>query len=295
MNTKIISNFKRLNGRKPAGGFTLIELLVVIAIIAILAAMLLPVLAKAKDRAKAIQCVSNMKQLQICYHMYCDDNNGSLPPNLAAPVGTDSSSNSWVTGDAQTDTTTTNIQNGVLYQYNQSVAIYACPADTKMILWKALLPLHPHDSWVPQTRSCSIAFDMNGFFGANPVSGSKIKDAGDSYYPITSDSGFLTAKPAGVSVSQMIVFVDENEDGCQDGCFGIHSQGSIPFSGAAYGVWWDIPGSRHNKGCTFSFADGHAELWKWHGSAVLTFSASKPADSSDDLPRVEAGAVCYSP
>jgi prepilin-type N-terminal cleavage/methylation domain-containing protein len=83
MNPKMVSNFKRLNGRKPADGFTLIELLVVIAIIAILAAMLLSVLAKAKSTAQGIKCMSNTRQLMTAVLMYVSDNNGSFPLNIA--------------------------------------------------------------------------------------------------------------------------------------------------------------------------------------------------------------------
>ena len=100
-------------------------MLVVIAIIAILASLLLPALAQAKAKAKTTQCLSNMKQLQFCYHMYCGDNRDYLPPN-----GSPALTNSWILGDARTDTTPDNIKQGLLYQYNTSYFIYACPANT---------------------------------------------------------------------------------------------------------------------------------------------------------------------
>jgi prepilin-type N-terminal cleavage/methylation domain-containing protein len=111
--------------------FTLIELLVVIAIIAILAAILLPVLSQAKARGLMISDLNNFKQLQLCWHMYVTDNNDYLPPNFIGNGG--AASNSWVVGNAQSDTSTLNIQNGILFQYNQQVKIYQCPANTKMI------------------------------------------------------------------------------------------------------------------------------------------------------------------
>src|ERR1035437_9673554 len=116
---------KRLSGQRA---FTLIELLVVIEIIAILAALLLPALGQAKVKAQTIKCLSNIKQLQLCWLMYPDDNNDMRPPNNPGVIsGGPPGNEAWIYGDVEVDITTDNIKAGVLYKYNTAPEIYVCP------------------------------------------------------------------------------------------------------------------------------------------------------------------------
>ena len=142
---------------RPRGshGFTLIELLVVIAVIAMLASLLLPALSNAKGMAHRTACLNNLKQLQLAWTMYSGDNDESLPPNhedYYAQAASRSDAPSWVTGNAFTDTTSSNIQRGVLFPF-LSAGTYRCPSDRSTVGDARKLP---------RTRHYAMNTYMNG-------------------------------------------------------------------------------------------------------------------------------------
>jgi prepilin-type N-terminal cleavage/methylation domain-containing protein/prepilin-type processing-associated H-X9-DG protein len=242
-------------------GFTLVELLVVIAIIAILAALLLPTLAHAKREALRINCISNMKQLQFCWTMYADDYAGVLCPNdwIATEgdgtvVGDMHLIKSWCNGDALADTTTSNIQTGLLFPYNTSTAIYHCPSDLSTIQ-------DANGNLLPQlrTRSYNMSQSVNGYgLLTNPVSG---------YYVDALQPCFLKLSSiTNPTPSKLFVFIDENENTLQDDQFGYPMVNWYN----VYDYWFDAPSNRHNQGGVLSFADGHVEYWHWQAPEIVT-------------------------
>ncbi len=247
--------------------FTLIELLVVIAIIAILAAMLLPVLNRAKANGLKAADIDNFKQLQTCYQMYVDDNNDSVPLNN---LGNGATVTSWIAyitpnASAQYDYNSKNIQTATLYPYNQNARIYLCPANTYMLLVGASgAPPGPYrddsgklitSGTVPQTRTCSVEWSLGSGAGSTPP----WTDSGSSFVWKTYQK-FTSIEMT--RVSEKIVFCDEASGTIDDGAWAMWPMNT----GENY--WWNLPGSRHDKGCIFSFADGHVEYHKWLGTAV---------------------------
>ena len=235
-------------GRR-ARAFTLIEMLVVIAIIAILAALLLPALGKAKVKAQQAGCLSNYRQLQLCWQMYVDDNADALPPNTAfnisgSGLGTRDgwivSGDAWLLGNAWTDTTLTNIQQGLLFPYNKSAGIYKCPADRSTV--RDL-------GQISRTRSVS----MNMYVNVRP----------DPTDPDYQRCWHKLAQIRNPSPAKALVFVDEHERSIQQSAFGINAPNRWWLFGTGLWTWISFPATRHNNGGTVSFADGHVELWHW--------------------------------
>ncbi len=240
--------------------------------------MLLPALAKAKEKAYTTQCLNNLKQMTLCWIMYSGDNNEALVRNWTS--GTGSTDCSWIRGNAVTDSIlvqTNNIRNGTLFKYNTSVAIYKCPSDRATIgETSASAPKSPY----PRVRSYSMSIGMN-WINHNDCS------ASDSFKPVgqttkrspSKTSQILTPPPSSASV-----FIDEDEYSIDNGAFGLAGVGLNP-TPALFN--WNTPGRRHSKGATISFGDGHVEHWRWSGEFLLgnptTFTAppSTPGNIRD--------------
>jgi len=226
--------------RRTIAGFTLIELLVVIAIIAILAAMLLPALGKARTKAQGVQCMSNTKQVMFAYLLYAEDNNSRVI-NAAEWTG-----GSWL--DWTTSTDNTNLvkllddKQAPLAQYfSKAKNLYKCPAD------RFASPVQRARGWSERVRSIA----MNAFSGwpranEDPSSFNKYK-----VFQKTTDPKRPT---------EIFVVLDEHPDSINDGWFIVVGRDW----GGAYG-WCDFPSTLHNGACGFAFLDGHSEIKRWRG------------------------------
>jgi prepilin-type N-terminal cleavage/methylation domain-containing protein/prepilin-type processing-associated H-X9-DG protein len=254
---------KALQGAKA--GFTLIELLVVIAIIAILAALLLPVLARAKEQGKSVACQSNLKQLEVCWHLYTLDNKDVLPPNNSVNNlnGNNlSTGQSWCPDHADTDTTPVVLESGALFPYNTSLGIYHCPSDTSTVIVGGTATSQPRN------RSYNMSQSANG------------------YMDWPDPSGWVQKLPAYKKYTQvhlitkLFVFIDEMPETMVDSQFG----NPLDISGQTPNLWWDMPSNRHNQGCNLSFADGHVEHWKWKAPLIF-IKDFQPATAQELTPQ----------
>jgi prepilin-type N-terminal cleavage/methylation domain-containing protein len=237
-------------------GFTLIELLTVIATIAILAALLLPILSKAKIKAQRTTCLSNLRQLSVAWVMYADDNHGSLVESYPEV---------WVQGDMTKTNEAGNadlIRAGKLYAYNPSVTIYHCPADSGVTI---------DGQVVPTLRS----YSMNCFMGARDPRLGPIPSTGGDYV-------LFYAKDSDIPrPDQLWVIIEEDERSINDGFFITDPTGQI---------WMDFPAMsahRHNYSYVLDFADGHSSVWRYDDARSLQVSGNQTEQPGNaDLARL---------
>jgi hypothetical protein len=204
--------------------------------------------------------------LGLCAQQYVGDYADCLPPNnyvFTGTTGTNPPSASqkgatWCLGNTRTDTTTINIESGLLFPYNRATAIYHCPADKSVVEDANWNPLPGNQL---RTRSYNLSQSINGCPEFDRTSWDVSTNLCPSFkkFSVVGDPG-----PAA-----LFMFIDVHEDAIIDSMFGAPTEGFVKKHGDAQDYWWDLPANRHRQGACLSFTDGHTERWRWQAPKVF--------------------------
>lgn len=253
----------------PRRGFTLIELLVVIAIIALLMALLVPALERAREQGQRVVCLGNLRQLMFAWNFYNDDNDGRIVNGDTEEYGIFPDEPCWVrrdwnpTGQPQPtlDEKTQAIIDGALYPYSKVVKVYSCPT---------LL--------AGNVRTYAMADSMNCTGWPRPDGDAtrlRIRHITEIRRPHI-----------------RITFLDDG--GTAGAALGGWTLYSVYSGGNNRWIWWDPPPIRHGDGTTFAFVDGHVEYWKWEDKRTIEWGLqmqafSPPQPDNPDITKTMIG------
>jgi prepilin-type N-terminal cleavage/methylation domain-containing protein/prepilin-type processing-associated H-X9-DG protein len=262
---------------KIKNGFTLIELLVVIAIIGILAALLLPVLSRSKQKAQGTYCLNNLKQMMIAMTVYTGDNHDFFPPN--PDDGNTLPGYNWVSGNAgigqpqefDPDVIKDPTRSLLIGDLGGNAAVFHCPADVRQGIYQGSNPAQVGQT-VPSARTYSMSqavgtidpgFDASGpgSQGSHhsgvpnlPVNGPHLNNQNSNRHNQPYATYGKSSSIGAPGPSMLWVLIDENPSGLNDAAFAFEMEEP---------KWGDAPGSYHNGACGIVFADGHSEFHKW--------------------------------
>ncbi len=246
---------------KRSKGFTLIELLVVIAIIAILMAILMPTLSRAREQGRRAACMANLKQLTLAWLMYADENDGKIVNGAAGIDSTVASQGPYWAGKCWHDSYSSGmildeelqkdgIKKGALFAYIRDTGPYRCPTGSR----GELLTYAAMDS-------------VNGLSRTGTVSGSVGTRVGKTVTWLRRVDEIISPGPA-----YRMVFIDEGW--VTPDSYAVHYQQE---------TWWDDAPVRHGDGVNCSMADGHVEYWKWRGAGTIKYGkAQQKAHTSNN-------------
>jgi prepilin-type N-terminal cleavage/methylation domain-containing protein/prepilin-type processing-associated H-X9-DG protein len=273
--------------------FTLLELLVTIAVIGILASLLFPVFSKGKGRAQGVYCLNNGKQMMVAMLLYTDENQDFFPPN--PDDGNTNAGYNWCSGQAgigepqefNPDVLKESKLSLLSTYLAGNVAMFHCPGDRRMGKYQGTNP-----TFIGQTVPAARTFSMNqavgtidpGYDQTGPggkqgiihngaprlaVNGPWLNN-GDNHRRNSPWSTYGKSSQTGSPGPSMLwVLVDEDARGLNDAAFAFEMEGAA----AGGPAWIDTPGTYHNGGCGFAFADGHTESHHWFSTAPKTFGA----------------------